>query len=137
MERPETAAGVVEDAVKDNAHATRVAGVEQFAHCRVPTEERIDLEVVIRVVPVVRRGGEHRIEVDRVDAEPLEMVEVFDHAEQVTALEAVDRRRRVPRLQRPGLGHPCAASEAVREDLVEDRVPDPGGGFDHDRAVSP
>ena len=65
------------------------------------------------------------------------MVEVLDHAEQVAALEAVDRRRRVPRLQRPGLGHPGAASEPVREDLVEDRVPDPGGRIDHDRAVSP
>ena len=57
MERAEASTGVVEDAVEDDPHATRMAGIEQFAQRRVPTEEWIDLEVVVRVVAVVRGRG--------------------------------------------------------------------------------
>jgi hypothetical protein len=55
------------------------------------------------VVAVVRRRGEDRVQVDRVDAEILEVVEVLDHAEQVATLEPKERRRRVPRLHGAGL----------------------------------
>ena len=55
-----------------------------------------------------------------------QVVEPLDDAEQVAALEAMDRRRAVPGLQRSRLGHAARLGEPVREDLVEDRVADPG-----------
>ena len=50
-------------------------------------------------------------------------------APQVAALEAVERRRSVPGLQRTGLLDAVAAGVAIGKDLVEDRVRDPGGGI--------
>ena len=134
VERPEAATGVVEDAVEDDPHPALVGAIEQLAERRVAAEQRVDLEVVVRVVAVVRGRLEDRRQVDRGDAEVLEVVEPLGDAEQVAALEPVRRRRRVPRLERPGLRHPLARREPVREDLVEDRVADPGRRVDASRA---
>ena len=131
MERPEPAAGVVEDAVEDDPHAAAVRRVEELAERRVAAEERVDLEVVVRVVAVVGGRLEDRRQVQRVDAERLDVVEVLDDPEEVAALEAVVRRRGVPRLERARLRDPRAARESVREDLVEDGVSDPGGRVGH------
>src|SRR5690606_36388954 len=79
----------------------------------------------VRVVPMVRRRGEDRVEVDGGGAEVDQVVEPLGDPVQVTALEAVHRRWRVPVLERPGRRHPAAAGEAVGEDLVEDGVGDP------------
>jgi hypothetical protein len=45
------------------------------------------------VVAVVRGRLEDRVEVDRGDTEALQVIEALDHPKQITALEAVDRRR--------------------------------------------
>ena len=130
VERPEAAAGVVEDAVEHHPDPARVAGVEQLAEGRVAAEQGVDRQVVVRVVAVVRRRREDRVEVDRVDAQRNEMVEMLGDAEEVPALEAGLGGRRVPGLQRARLVDPRARREAVREDLVEDGVADPIRGYD-------
>ena len=86
VERPEATTGVVEDAVEDDAHPPAVRHVEQLAQRLVPAEQRVDMEVVVRVVAVVRRGLEDRRQVDRRNAEVLQVVEPLDDAEQVAAL---------------------------------------------------
>ena len=130
MERPEPAAGVVEHAIEDDPHPAVVGRVEQLAQRVVAAEQRIDREVVVGVVAVVRGRLEDRGQVERVDPEVLEVVEVLDDAEQVAALEAVVGRRRVPRLERTRLVDALARREPVGEDLVEDRVADPGRRVD-------
>ena len=107
-----------------------VGSVEQLAQRRVAAQQRVDLEVVVRVVAMVRGGLEDRGHVDRVDAEILEVVEALDDPEQVAALEAVRGRRRVPRLHRTGLADALAGGEPIREDLVERRIPNPVGRVD-------
>ncbi len=98
VERPEPAPGVVEDAVEDDPHPAVVGRVEQLAQGIVATEQRIDRQVVVGVIAVVRGRGEDRVEVERGDAEILEIAEVLGDPAEVAALEAVGRRRRVPRL---------------------------------------
>ena len=130
MERPEAATGVIEHAVEDDAHPALVGAIEQLAQGGIAPEQRVDVEVVVGVVAVVRGRLEDRGHVDGVDPEVLEVVEALDDPEQVAALEPVRGRRRVPRLDGPGLAHPIAGGEPVREDLVEDRVADPVGRVD-------
>ncbi len=130
VEREEAAAGVVEDTVEDDAHPAAVRGVEQLAQGVVAAEQRVDLEVVVRVIAMVRGRTEDRGQVDRGDPEVLEVVEVLGDPAQVAALEPVIGRRRVPRLEDARLVDPVAAGEPVREDLVEDRVADPGRRVD-------
>ena len=59
-------------------------------------------QVVVGVVAVVRGRREDRCQVERGDAEVLEIAEVLDDPEQVTALEPVHRRRGVPGLEGAG-----------------------------------
>ena len=126
MERPEAAAGVVEDAVEDDPHAAGVGRVEQLAQRRVAAEQRVDRQVVVGVVAMVRGGREDRVQIEGVDPEIGQLVESLGHAEQITALVAGVGRWRVPWLQRPWLGDPLARGEPIRKDLVEDGVADPG-----------
>ena len=69
MEGPEATTRVIEDPIEDDPHAAPVALVQQFAQRLVSAQQRIDLEIVVRVVAVVRRGREDRIEVQRRNAE--------------------------------------------------------------------
>ena len=125
MEWEEAATGVVEDAIEHDAHPAPVRGVEQLAQGVIAAEQRIDLEVVVGVISVVRARAEDRGQVDRADPEILEVAEVLGDPAQVAAFEPVDGRWRVPRLEGPRLVDPLAGGEPVREDLVEDRVADP------------
>ncbi len=134
VEGPEATASVVEDTVEDDPHPSVVRRVEQLPQRRIATEERIDMEVVVGVIAVVRGRGEDRGQVESGDADRLQVGQPLDDPQEVTALEAVPRRCCVPRLEGAGLGDPRAGREAVREDLVEDRVTDPGRRVDRHRS---
>ena len=108
MERPESPPGVVEDTVKDDAHPSRVTGVEELTEGGRPTEERVDCQVVVGVVPVVRGRLEDWREVEGGDPKILQVVEMLGDPEQVAALEAVGGGQRQPGLDRPGLHHTVA-----------------------------
>ena len=77
VERPEAAPGVVEHAVEHDPDAAGVRRVEQLAQGRVAAEQRVHLEVVVRVVAVVRRRREDRRQVQRVDAQVREVGQVL------------------------------------------------------------
>ena len=96
MERPEPTPAVIEDAVEDHAHPSAVSGVEELAQRGIATEQRVDRQVVVGVIPMVGGGLEDRCEVERGDAEVLEVAQVLSDPEQVTALEPVHRGRSVP-----------------------------------------
>ena len=130
MERPEAAAAVVEHAVEDDPHPPAVSLGEELAEGLVPAEERVDRAVVVGVVAMVGGRGEDRREVEGGDAKLGEVRQSLGDTEQVAALEAVDGRRAVPRLEPARLGDALARSEPVWEDLVEDGVTDPVGCVD-------
>ena len=90
-EGPVAAAGVVEDAVEDEADLAPLALGDQVAEGVLAAEHRVHLREVARVVPVVRRAQKHRGEVEAVHAEGLDVVEVMQDAAQRTALERTDR----------------------------------------------
>ena len=130
VERPEPAPGVVEHAIQDDPHPPGMGGVQQLPERWVPAQQRIHPEVVVRVVAMVRRRGEDRVEVERVDTQVREIRQPLRDPQQVAALEAVPGRRVVPGLHGSGLPHPSGRRESVREDLVEDGIADPVGCVD-------
>ena len=69
MERPEAPAGVIEDPIQDHPHPTTVGDVQQLAESGVAADQRVHVEVVVRVIAVVRGRLEDRRQVDRGDPE--------------------------------------------------------------------
>ena len=104
----------------------------------VATQQRVDRQVVVRVISMVRGGREDRRQVQRRDPEVREVVEPLGDPQEVAALEAVDRRWARPMVRvRPGLGPGSTGSEPVGEDLVEDRVADPRWSVGAHRRLAP
>ena len=125
VERPEAPPGVVEDAVEHDPHSPGMERVHQLSQRGRPAEERVDGQVVVGMVPVVRRRAEDGSQIEGGDAELGELVEVLDDPQEVAALEPVAGWRRVPCLEGSGGGDARRAREPIREDLVEDGVTDP------------
>ena len=154
VERRAVGAHVVEDAVEDHADPALARLLDELLELLLVAEPRVDPRVVGGVVAVVRVRLEDRVEVDRGDAELLQVVELLPDALEVAAevvaavralaarlgrgvVAAVALREVVPRLLRRGeravADRPdrrvvlrVRVLEAVREDLVDDRVPRPG-----------
>src|SRR4026209_2016704 len=133
MELPEPAAGVVEDPIERDPQPAAVGDVQQFAQRVVAAEEGVDMEVVVGVIAMVGGRLEDRRQVDRGDPKALQVIEFLEDAQEVAALDPVVGRRGVPRLEWTGLRHARASGESIREDLVEDCVPDPGRRIDAHR----
>ena len=123
---PEAATCMIEHAVENDAHAARVRRVEQFAQRLVPAEHRIDVEVVIRVIAMVRCARKDRAEVERGDAELLQFAKSLGDAAEIAPLEAVARWCGIPRFEWTGRLRARRSCESVGEDLIEDSVAHPG-----------
>jgi len=76
---------VVEHAIEDDLDARLVGRPRQLAELSVGAEERIDAQVVLRVIGVVAGGVEDGVEVDDRDAQRLQVVEPLLNAAQVAA----------------------------------------------------
>ena len=61
----------------------RVRLVDELGQCIVAAEERIHRQVVVCVVAMVRRGHEDRVQVERRDAEVLQVVEPLGEAAKI------------------------------------------------------
>ncbi len=94
--------------------------LHQPAQRLVPTEGRVDREVVHRVVTVVGRRGEDRGEVDGIDAEVGEVVDVVGDPGEVATQHAAAGRDRVPWHDVVGIERAIAVGETIREDLIDD-----------------
>ncbi len=85
--------------------------------------------VVIKgMIAVIGGGHEDWVEVDGGDAQVLQVVELFDHTLQVTALEAEAGGGRFPWLNVGGLFNRLRFGKAVGKDLVKNGVLDPVRG---------
>src|SRR6202022_428322 len=80
---------MVEDAVEDDLHAAPVRLSSKRGESGISAECRINMEIIVRVVTVVRAGGENRVHVDGVHAQRLDIVQFILNAEQVAAVELV------------------------------------------------
>jgi len=130
VELEEAPAGVVEDPIQHNADAAAVRLVQQAAQGGIPAEDGIDLQVVVGMVAVVGGGLEDRRKVNGIDAQVLQVIQLFQHADQVAALESVAGGRGVPGFQVGWLGdlRIPGGCKPVREDLVKNSMMNPFGG---------
>src|SRR5258708_5050099 len=114
--------GVIEDAIQHDLHAALVEFVAQCIKGFVPTQQRINLIIVMGMVAVIAGTLEDGREVDRVYAEFLQVIEMFDHTVQVTAFVTLTCWQAVPRFEIMRLEYLIRFGETVRKNLVEDGV---------------
>src|SRR5205085_10488549 len=91
--------GVIEDSIEDQMHAALIDGRDERLKRGIAAERRINVQVIVRVVAMIRARGEDRIQIDRVNAEALQVVEFLFDAFQITAVEL----RAVSAVERAGL----------------------------------
>ncbi len=119
MELEEAPAGVVEHTVQHNTDAKFVGGIKQFAKRLGAPQQRVHSVVVISVVAVVGCRLEDGVEIDGIDAQIGQIIQMFEHADEVPTLVAVYCGGAVPRFEVGGLAQGIAVCEAVREYLIE------------------
>lgn len=88
-ERSKTVPTVIENPVEHDTNAASMSFFAKSVEGRVITKGRIDLKVVVSVVLVVRAGFEDEVEINRVAAEILGIVELLNHACQVAPKEVL------------------------------------------------
>src|SRR5688572_4473032 len=113
---------MVEHAVQHDPDATVLAGVKQRVKCLISTQQRIDQQVVVRVIAMVRGRLEDGVEVKRGDAEVDQVVKFLDHSEEIAALVPKDGRVGIPRFDAGRLDNLVTLGKAVRKDLVKDGI---------------
>src|ERR1700682_4034448 len=112
---------MVEDAVENELHAATARLSSQRGESSISAECRINVEIIVRVVTVVRARGENRVHVDAVHAERLDIVQFVLNAEQVAAVELVAvlagaARGGTARIADPGV--PLAIGESLLAPVV-------------------
>src|SRR5688572_24164948 len=116
---PETARTVVENTIQDNAHIPFVCLLEQFVERLLPAEQGVDSVKIKGMVAVVSSGGKDRIQIQRGDAQILQIVQLFGDPIQVAALKAVHSGGGIPRLEeKVSCGVACAFCKTIRKNLV-------------------
>ena len=125
IELKKAPAGMVKNAIQNDVHPAPVGLIQQFEEDRVLPQNRVHMPVIIGVVAVVGGGHEDRVEVERVDPEVLQIVQFLIDAQQIPALKACPRQRRIPRFDIGGLFKIIGFCKTVGENLVKDRVFDP------------
>ena len=113
---------MVEHAVEHDTNSSLVRCIEHRIECFVSPQQGVDREVVVRVIPMVRRALKDRIEPDGVEPEIYKMVQPIDDAPEITTLVAPDGGRSIPCIETNPVVDPPGACEAVRKDLIEDRT---------------
>ena len=137
--------GVVEDRIQQQTHPARAGGGAQVGQGRIPAEMRVDVLEVLDVVLVHARRGEDRVQIERADAEILEILEGLDHPRQIAAVDLGVGPVGIDGLT-PGLGPDgplpaahlpaeqgvtqarIAIAKTLGKDLIEDLVGHPIGG---------
>ncbi len=127
---------MVEYAVEHHLQPAPVRFVEQRVEGRIAAQQWVDLIIVVGVVAVVRGRLEDWREIDRGRAQLLDMIQMLDHAQQIAALVALDRRRAIPGLKIIRLGELVTFGEPIGEDLIEHGVLDPVRSMDSDHDYS-
>ena len=103
--------------VEDDTHAAPVRLVEQPFERGIPAQYRINLIIVVRVIAMIRGRLKDGAERQCVNAEVCEIVEVFEHAQQIAALEAMRGRRGLPGLQSGRLLDADAGGKTIGKDV--------------------
>ena len=128
---------MAEDAVEDDVHPHLLRSIDEMLEVVIRAENRVDLEIVARIVMMIAFRLEDRIQINRVDAEVFEIRQFRLDAAQVAAKEIIgDNLLRIGILVIAGIVLPrgmehgaalrgelvAHTAEAVRENLVHDSM---------------
>ena len=104
-------------------------GVDQGIEGSVSPQQRINRQVVVRVIAMIRRRTEDRRQVQTGDTHALKFLQRLDHPVEITPLKPLFRGVVSPGFERQrALGqNPAAAAETVRKDLIKHRIRHPLG----------
>ena len=78
-----------EDTVQNDLHAALVCLVAEMPEIILRAEHRVDAGIVVGVVPVRRPRHEDRVEVEHLDAEVMQIVQLFAHTGEIAAEKVV------------------------------------------------
>ena len=131
VKSPEAAAAMIEDTVQHETHAALMNGGDQGIKSSIAPQQRIDRQVVVGVIAMIRCGAEDRRQVQTGDAHVPKFIERLDHPVEVTSLKPLLRRVVAPwfEVQRALVHDLAAATETVRKNLIEHRLRHPVGGI--------
>ena len=73
----EAPAGMVENAIQNDAYSTLMCRIQEGLKSFISSEEGINQVIIVRVIPVVGSRLEDRIEIDRIDAKVFEVIQLF------------------------------------------------------------
>ena len=99
VELEEPAAGMIEDPVENDPDAALVCSSEHRVESLVAAEHRVDAEVIVGVIAVVRGALKDRVEPKGVNPQFGEVVEFVGHAPEISALVAMKGGWLVPRFE--------------------------------------
>ena len=89
MKRPKASPAMVEHPIKDQAHAALMQRSNQGIKSLIPPKERIHLEVVVGVIPMIHCRTKDWREVKTGHSQALNVVKSIDHAIQVSPLKTL------------------------------------------------
>ncbi len=139
-------AGVVKDAVEDQAYAVLLGVMAQTQQRLIAAKLRVDVAVIFGVIFMHAGRDKHRVEVERGDAELFQVRQLFADTVQIAAVKGRPARlagKRLIPVTKTNFA-PCgmvpvtlillcgarfATGKAIREDLVEDLIGDPRRAF--------
>ena len=99
VELEEPTAGVIEDPVENDPNAALVCSSEHRVESLIAAENRVDAEVIMGVIAMVRGALEDRVEPKGVNPELGEVVKFVGHAPEISALVAMKGGWLVPRFE--------------------------------------
>ena len=122
-------AAVVEHAVEDDAHPPGMYAVHQPPQVVLRAEGRVNLEIIGRVVFVIRRRTEYRRQIQARHAERLDIIKPLRDSRKVAAHEILPRRRGTPGVRVCRGAGGVSVFEPLREYLIVHLpAPPPGCG---------
>ena len=125
IELEKTAAGMVEDAIQDNANIPAMGFLDEDIKCFPATQQRINQVIVMRVVAMVGSRLKDRVEVDGIDPQVLQVVQFFIDTQKVSTFETLYCWGRVPWFHVIRLDNFLTMRKAVRENLVKNCIFNP------------
>ena len=105
VEWEEAPAGMVENAIQNDAYSTLMCRIQEGLKSFISSEEGIHQVIIVRVIPVVGSRLEDRIEIDRIDAKVFEVIQLFVNPDQISTFITVDSGGAVPFFEKPRFVH--------------------------------
>ena len=114
---------MVEYGIQDNVKSRLVRRLHELTEVFLPAEHLIDRKVILGVVFMIAHRLKDGRQIERVDAQLMEIRQLFCNAFEISARKTLGRRQFSPRKRNIGIVlFFISAKEAVDEDLIKPRI---------------